>query len=184
MNWKSYSHLKGTHAFLSPSKYHWLNYSPEKLITAYENHRRIKLGTRYHKVAEDLISLYIRLPNTAESLNSFVNDAIGFQMKPEVVLYYSMNCYGTADAVSFHVGVLRIHDLKTGKAPASMQQLMVYAGLFVLNYSIDPRELKKIILRIYQNGEILEARPEPSEIMYVAEQIKHSDEIINDLLGE
>jgi hypothetical protein len=184
MNWKSYSHLRGTHAFLSPSKYHWLNYSSEKLITAYENHRRIKLGTRYHKVAEELISLYIRLPNTADSLNSFVNDAIGYRMRPEVVLYYSMNCYGTVDAISFDNGVLRIHDLKTGKTPASMQQLLVYAALFVLDYSIDLRELKKVILRIYQNGEIFEAKPEPSEIMYVADQIKHADQLINDLLGE
>jgi len=184
MIWKSYSHLKGTHAFLSPSRYHWLNYSPEKLVIAYENYRRIELGTRYHRVAEELISLFIRLPNTAESLNSFVNDAIGFQMKSEVVLYYSPHCFGTADAISFRDGVLRIHDLKTGKTPGVMQQLMVYAGLFVLDYSIDPRELKKIVLRIYQNEEILEAKPEPSEIMYVCEQIKHSDQLINDLLGE
>lgn len=184
MNWKSYSHLRGTHAFLSPSKYHWLNYSPEKLITAYENYRRIKLGTRYHKVAEELILLFIRLPNTAESLNSFVNDAIGFQMKPEVVLYYSPHCYGTVDAISFHDGVLRIHDLKTGHTPAAMQQLMVYAGLFVLDYEIDPRELKEIVLRIYQNEEIFEAKPEPSEIKYISEQIKLADQLINDLLGE
>jgi hypothetical protein len=31
----------------------------------------------------------------------YVNDAIGYQMTPEQPIYYSENCVGTADAISF-----------------------------------------------------------------------------------
>jgi hypothetical protein len=183
MIWKQYSHLRNTHAFLSPSKHYWLNYSTDKLITTYENYRKVKLGTQYHSLAEQLISLAVRLPNTAATFNSFVNDAIGFRMKPEVVLYFSDNCYGTADAIAFHDGVLRIHDLKTGVSPGSMNQVLIYAGLFFLDYGIDPREVKNIHLRIYQNEEVLEYNPTVNDVLHIVEKIKEADKIIEDLLG-
>ena len=183
MNWKNYSHLRNTHAFLSPSRYHWLRYDSEKLITTYENYRKVKDGTRYHKLAEELISLSVRLPQISASLNSFVNDAIGFRMHPEVVLYYSDHCYGTADAISFYKGILRIHDLKTGVSPASLDQLYIYAGLFFLDYNIDSREVKKIVLRIYQNEEVLEAQPTVSDIEHIVERIQEADKVLEDLLG-
>ena len=37
MNFNKHSDLEGCHAFLSASKYHWINYDDEKLVTAYEN---------------------------------------------------------------------------------------------------------------------------------------------------
>lgn len=80
MIWKDYLHLKNTHAFLSPSRHYWLNYSPEKLIQTYKNHKKVTLGTKYHDLASRLITLAVRLPNTAASFNSFVNDAIGYKM--------------------------------------------------------------------------------------------------------
>ena len=98
MNWKDYSQLRSKHAFLSPSKFQWLNYTDEKLETVYRNYERIALGTRYHKLAENLIRLAVRVQDTEASFNAFVNDAIGFRMEPEVILFYSTNCYGTADA--------------------------------------------------------------------------------------
>lgn len=179
MIWKSYSHLKNSHAFLAPSRYHWLNYSEDKLIQTYKNHKKVGLGTEYHEVASRLINLAIRLPNTAASFNSFVNDAIGYKMDSEVLLYYSPNCYGTVDAISFNKGLLRIHDLKTGTAGTSMNQLLIYASLFVLDYGVSTRELKGVELRIYQNSEVTEFFPSPKEVFAVVSVIVRSDKIIN-----
>jgi len=179
MIWKNYSHLKNTHAFLSPSRYHWLNYSEDRLVQTYQNHKKISLGTKYHALAAELIALAVRLPNTAASLNSFVNDAIGFKMNPEVLLYYSPNCYGTTDAISFFDGRLRIHDLKTGVSTPSMNQLLIYAGLFVLDYGVSTRELKETELRIYQNSEVTEFFPSSKEVFDVVATIIQSDKIIS-----
>ena len=76
-------------------------------------------------------------------------------MTPEQVLFYSVNAFGTADAIAFdeRSKLLRIHDLKTGVTPASMAQLHVYAALFCLEYDKPPFEIK-YDLRIYQNDEI------------------------------
>lgn len=181
MNWKSYSHLKNSHAFLSPSRYAWINYDEEKLVRTYNNFRKVSLGSKYHDLASRLIKMAIRLPNTAASINSFVNDAIGFRMDSEVILYYSLNCYGTADAISFKDGVLRIHDLKTGMSPASMNQLLIYAGLFVLDYQVKEKDLKGVELRIYQNDEVTEFSPVPRDVFDVAAIIVKADKIINQL---
>ena len=181
MKLKDYSHLQGSHSFLSPSKYYWLRYSEDKLKTTYENYKKAALGTRYHALAAKIIELSVRQPNTSASFNSFVNDAIGFRMTPEIIVYYSPNCYGTADAISFNDGILRIHDLKTGITQASIDQLMIYAGLFVLDYSVDKRELKETVLRIYQNGEITEYYPSVEEVFEVVDKIITADKIIHNI---
>lgn len=180
MIWKAYSHLKNTHAFLSPSRHYWLNYSEDKLVQTYKNHKKAALGTEYHGLASRLINLAVRLPNTAASFNSFVNDAIGFKMNSEVLLYYSPNCYGTADAISFNDGLLRVHDLKTGiSSNASMNQLLIYAALFVLDYDVSIKELKGVELRIYQNSEVTEFFPSPKDVFDVVTVIVQSDKIIS-----
>ena len=181
MLWKNYSHLRGKHAFLSASRHHWINYDTDKLVTSYWNYKKAALGTKFHEVAADLISLAVRLPNTDASLNSFVNDAIGFKMSPEVMLYYSPNAYGTADAISFHKGVLRIHDLKTGVSPGSMNQLMIYAGLFCLDYSVKAEELVEIILRIYQDSEVIKYHPTTEELFRIVQKIIEFDKVLIDL---
>lgn len=84
-------------------------------------------------------------------------------MTPEQPLYFSDNCFGTADAISFRKNELRIHDLKTGSTPANLKQLEIYAALFCLEYNKDPTSIK-IVLRIYQNNEIFEEEPEGSVI--------------------
>lgn len=183
MIWKDYSHLDGTHAFLSPSKHYWLNYDEDKLISSYQNFQRIALGTRIHKVASELIKLSIRLPDTSATLNWFVNDAIGFRMESEVTLFHSIYCYGTADAISFRDGILRIHDLKTGRSNSSLDQLLIYAALFVLNYGIDSKELKEIYLRIYQNDEVKEFTPSVMEVFDTVNKILIAEKIIKNLEG-
>ena len=178
MIWKDYLHLSGSHSFLSPSKHHWLNYDNDKLVESYKNHKRVSLGTKYHELAEGLIRLAVRLPKTEASLNAFVNDAIGFGMSPEVVLFHSPRCFGTADAISFEDGVLRIHDLKTGTSPASMDQLLIYAGLFCLDYELKEKELIEVHLRIYQNSEVTVFNPSPRDVFDIVFRIKEADLII------
>ena len=113
----------------------------------------------------------------------YVNDAIGFRMKPEQVLYFSMNCFGTADSISYddRTGFLRIHDLKTGETPAHMEQLMIYAALFCLEYNKKPEELSGIELRIYQSDQVIIYTPEPEEVAGIMGKIVIFDKRINQL---
>jgi hypothetical protein len=104
-------------------------------------------------------------------------------MDPEVVLYYSDNCFGTADAISFRDGLLRIHDLKTGVVPAKMEQLIIYAALFCLEYDVKPGTIH-FELRIYQNDDVQIFEPEADDILPVMDRIKHCDQIINKLKME
>lgn len=154
MNWNNHSNLKGEHAFLGASKYHWINYSDDKLVDYYRNYRAAERGTELHEFAAQCIKLRQKLKGTA-NLANYVNDAIGFGMTPEVVLYYSEFCFGTADSIKFdeRKGFLRIHDLKTGVTPAHMEQLEVYAALFCLEYHVKPGDIQ-MELRIYQNDNI------------------------------
>ena len=154
MNWNNHSNLKGEHAFLGASKYHWINYSDDKLVDYYRNYRAAERGTELHEFAAQCIKLRQKLKGTA-NLANYVNDAIGFGMTPEVVLYYSEFCFGTADSIKFdeRKGFLRIHDLKTGVTPAHMEQLEVYSALFCLEYHVKPGDIQ-MELRIYQNDDI------------------------------
>lgn len=186
MNWNQHSSLEGTHAFLSASSYHWLNYTDEKLITVFKNKLASQRGTKLHELASMCIQMNQKLPKSEKALNAFVNDAIGYRMQSEQILYYSMNCYGTADAISFGKQrgsermILRIHDLKTGEVPAKMDQLMVYAALFCLEYGVKPGEID-IELRIYQGYEVLYYIPKPEEILPVMDTIIRFDKLIEEI---
>jgi hypothetical protein len=117
-------------------------------------------------------------------LNLYVNDAIGYKMITEQPLYYSENCFGTADAISFRDNFLRIHDLKTGDSPASIRQLEVYTALFCLEYGIKPSTIK-IELRLYQSDEVLVHEPPAEDIMYIMDKIIIFDKQIDKMkIGE
>lgn len=180
MNFVKHSELAGKHAFLSASKYHWINYDADKLAESYTRFMAAQRGTILHDFAAQCITLRQKLPRSRKTLNMYVNDAIGYKMTPEQVLYYSDNCFGTADTISFRDGQLRIHDLKTGVIPAHMEQLMIYAALFFLEYRIKPSEARTE-LRIYQNDEILVHNPEVDEIVPIMDQIKTFDKILTDI---
>lgn len=169
--------LEGTHAFLSASKYHWINYTDDKLRETYLNMMAKERGTQLHDFAAKAIRLGIKLPKNRNTLNAYVNDAIGYRMTPEQILYFSDNAYGTADAIGFRDGLLRIHDLKTGVVQASMNQLLVYDALFCLEYKYKPDEIA-IENRIYQNNDILVANPDPNDIFRVMDTIIRFDKII------
>ena len=180
MNWNKHLHLEGRHAFLSASKYHWLNYNEEKLISTYLVAEAASRGTKLHDLAKQLIVLGVKLPKNNLALNMYVNDAIGFKMLTEQVLFYSDNCFGTADAISFKKNLLRIHDLKTGVTPASMKQLLIYAAMFCLEYKVRPETIDTE-LRIYQNDDVLILNPEPQEISEIMLKIITYDKKINEL---
>ena len=179
MNFNSHFRLEGQHAFLSASKYHWINYDDEKLINVFTRAQAIQRGTELHELAHNLIRLGVKLPKTNKTLNMYVNDAIGFKMTTEQILYYSDNCFGTADAISFKKGFLRIHDLKSGDSPASIKQLMIYTALFCLEYGHKPIDLQ-IELRLYQADEATPYIPDPQDISHIMERIIISDKIIEE----
>ena len=185
MQWNDHSnHIpEGAHAFLGASKYSWLNYDEDKLITAYKNFMATQRGTILHDFARQCILLNQRLPKSNKTLNMYVNDAIGFRMRPEQVLYFSDNCFGTADAISFKSGVLRVHDLKTGVTPASLHQLEIYTALFCLEYGIKPGDIE-IELRIYQNDDVLVGKPEGPDIVPIMDKIIIFDKRINKIKQE
>lgn len=161
MNWNAHWNLKDKHAFLGASKWRWVNYDTDKIISLYQSDELIKRGTRLHALAAGMISEGIRADRVKKTFNMYVNDAIKYKMSPEVVLYYSDNIFGTTDAIAFdpEKHFLRIHDLKTGETPAHMEQLMIYAALFCLEYRQDPSDID-IELRIYQNNEIVVSNKE------------------------
>lgn len=180
-HWK----LAGKHAFMSPSSYHWLNYDEDKLRNRFKTSMEAALGTRKHELAKELIEMGIKLPDNGTTLNSYVNDCIGYRMQCEVMLYYSDNCFGTADAIDFRMNPrtrvmrLRVFDLKNGSTKASEKQLWVYIALFCLEYEIDINEIE-VDARIYQNDLIHTFEIEPEIILEVMAKIKRDDDIIND----
>lgn len=177
MKFFDHSNMTGRHAFLSASKYHWIRYDEEHLYEAFTNSMDAVMGTRLHAFAAEAINLKQRMPETTATLNAYVNDAIGFRMTPEVLLMASENAFGTADTVSFHDNTLRIHDLKNGVTPAKMDQLIVYACFFLIEYQFKPNEIK-IALRIYQNDDIQEYVPELDELAHVIDKILTFDDLI------
>lgn len=183
MNFNKHSNLEGLHAFLSASRYHWLNYSEETLRQNYLGYKATQMGTKLHTIAAEMIKLGIKPRKTKKTFDMYVNDAIGYKMIPEQPLYYSENCFGTADAISFRNNLLRIHDLKTGKTTASIKQLYIYAALFCLEYDIKPGSID-IELRIYQNNEVLIDNPTAEDILPIMDKIIKFDKIIQKMKEE
>ena len=200
--------LVGTHALLSPSSPSWFRYSEEDIVKRYLNSYATTVGTLVHAYACDAITEKMNLvqrdkkhlvfelrrhkiPMEVIDINyifptvvRYVNDCIKFDMDPEVLLVYSKYCYGTTDAISFDGDILRISDLKTGRAPANLEQLEAYAALWYLYYgeeegiSLDDI---KIELRIYQGGNILVGKPTADDIQPRIDQIIFADNILNNM---
>lgn len=169
MNFVKHSNLEGLHAPFSASQSAWLRYDTEKALTVYDNMRAKERGTKLHDWAKRTIDLGIKQPRSNKTLYAYVNDAIGFKMSTEVVLYYSPYFFGTADAISFRNNKLRIHDLKTGKS-GHMEQLEVYAALFCLEYKIKPGDIQ-MELRLYKNNEVIVHEPTAEDILPIMDKI-------------
>lgn len=177
MIFNNHHNLEGLHAPFGASKSSWLRYNDEKALAVYRNMQAAEMGTKLHEWAKSTIDLGIKQPRSKKTIYSYVNDAIGFNMNTEVVLFYSERFFGTADAISFRNNMLRIHDLKTGTRPVHIEQLEIYAALFCLEYRVKPSEIK-IELRIYQNDEVLVHEPEPEDIIAIMEKIIHLNKIL------
>lgn len=204
MVWNQHRNLEGSHAFLSASKYSWLSKTNEEIVQSYTNSFSQAIGTITHAFAADYIRFREKLrksdsralkmdlmrkgiPEYAIDIRAFyptvmqyVNDSIDFMMDPEVLLYYSDLCFGTADSIQVSNGVLRIHDLKTGSTVAKIDQLKIYAALFYLEYGQKPERLRTE-LRIYQSDDIVVHEPEIDEIREVMDAIVEKDRVLQKL---
>lgn len=183
MVFNRHTSLEGAHAPFSPSQPSWLRYDDDKAIEIYTNKKAAEMGTRLHEWAAETIKLGLKQPKSKKTLYSYVNDAIGFKMEPEVVLFYSERFFGTADAISFRNGILRIHDLKTGKVgkiESHMEQLEVYASLFCLEYKVKPSDIK-IELRVYKCDEVIVWNPTAEDIVPIMDKIVHLDKMLEKL---
>ena len=182
MRWNTH-YVGDEHAFLSPSQYHWINYSDDKLVGKFKKRLAAQEGSELHEFASMAIQKGIRLEKRGRnSLAEFVNDSIGHRMESEQLLYYSEHCFGTADAISFRRNKLMIFDLKTGTTAASFMQLMIYAAIFCLEYKKDTLKIH-FELRIYQNGEIHISQPDPKEVKGIMGAIIHKVKQIENLIS-
>lgn len=198
--------LEGKHAMLSASSWRWINDDIESLTKRICSQYSQLMGTLLHEIAYKHIKYRMKMnrydkknvmlellskgiPGLVidtldfdvifDNLMTYINDAIGFKMEPEVVLRYSNNFFGTTDAINFNEKerFLRIHDYKSGVLPAHMEQLMIYAALFCLEYRIKPGEIDTE-LRIYQNNEIVFHNPGADEIAPICDKIVTFDNFI------
>lgn len=180
MIFTKHSNLEGLHAPFGASQSAWLRYDDEKILATYNNMKAKEMGTRLHAWAKETIDLGIKQPRSKKTIYAYVNDAIGYKMDTEVVLFYSPRFFGTADAICFRNGTLRIHDLKTGVTKVHMEQLMIYAALFCLEYKIKPSDIE-MELRIYQSDEVLYHNPTAESISSIMDRIVYLDKMLERL---
>lgn len=173
--------LEGRHAILSPSKYYWIGYSDEKLTEWLQHYKAMSEGVETHDFARRCIERGVKLSKRKKTLNMYVNDAISYGLTPEQVLYYTPNCFGTADAIGVTDDDLYIFDLKTGETRADMRQLEIYAGLFSLEYPREWSNIGHVYLRIYQSNNIREVEEAKEEIDAVAARIVEANAILDDM---
>jgi hypothetical protein len=171
--------LQGEHAFLSPSQYHWVNYTPNRLAERWTAAQAADYGIAMHAYAQNEIQQG-RLSSHVGTLGMYINDCIHYKMTCEQILFYSENCFGTCDAIAFRYRTLRIFDLKTGVIPGSVHQLEIYAALFCLEYDVDPFKIS-IELRIYQADEVIVYDADPEDISFIMEKIQEFDQQIRQL---
>lgn len=209
MIFNKHKEYEGKHALLSASQHSWLRYDQETLLNRYISSFSTEVGTAIHELAHHLIVNKIKINRYSKcliiawlslrgiprnvynpeeilsNLEAFVNDCISFHMSSEVLLFYSPEAFGTTDAIRVDLKEkkLMISDYKNGKTDVSMEQPLIYAAYFFLEYKIidgmviNPLEWK-IELRIYQNSEIQLYEPDPKEVVRIMDIIKEHVEKI------
>lgn len=182
MRFNKHLRIQGEHAFLSPSNYHWINYTSSRLSERWTALQAAAWGTAQHEYAMNEIRAG-RLSEHSGILGMYINDCINDRMETEQVLYYSENCFGTADAIAFRYKKLKVYDYKSGLVKASVHQLEVYAAIFCLEYEMDPFKMD-IELRIYQDDEVSVFDADPEDIKLIMETIVEFDKQIEQLKRE
>ncbi len=183
MKFNDHRKLSGLHAPFTASQSAWLRYDDAKILEVYANKKAAEMGTRLHNWAAETINLGLKQPKSKKTICAYVNDAIGFKMDTEVVLFYSERFFGTADAISFRNGVLRIHDLKTGKVgkiESHREQVEVYAALFCLEYRVKPGDIK-FELRVYKNDDVDIWNPTAEDIAPIMDKIIHLNKLLENI---
>lgn len=209
MNFNRHFAQEGKHAILSASSWRWINDDKDSLVKRITSSYAQSIGTILHGLAYRHIKYRIKMnkydkknvmlellsngipgividsidfDRMFENLMAYVNDGVGFKLSPEVVLYYSDNFFGTADAIGFNENdrILRIHDYKSGVIPAHIEQLEIYAALFCLEYRFKPHEIDTH-LQIYQGADVLYHNPEPGEIKEIIDKIVEYDKFLNQI---
>lgn len=185
MEFNKHYELDGKHSYLSPSQYAWLGYDEGKMKRRWINEKKKEEGTFLHAMASMMIKTRTEAADINKAINLFVNDAIGFRMASEVVLKYSDNAFGTADAISYDAKkkILRIHDLKTGLTKPSFKQLDVYAAYFCLEYNVNPTKIT-VIERLYQGMGYVENIPAPVDIKWTMDRVIAADAEVNEAIME
>lgn len=197
-NWHEhlYDVPKEGHALLGGSKYAWVNYTEEQLYNYVVSTYATTIGTLVHELAAKLIKNKLKVSKNeskkmimlhllengiprsvidverySENFTAYVNDAIGFDMRPEQKLVYSEYAWGTADAIAFNEkkGMLRIHDYKNGVTPPSLRQLENYTAFFCLEYHIQPKDISTE-LRIYWQNQIITGFPTAADIVPIMDE--------------
>lgn len=182
MEWNDHWRLEGRHATLSPSGYHWLNYDADKMRRVTWNNYSKEDGTKMHELASNMILYNIMPEDNENAINQFVIDALTMfdtPMSSEVLLYYSDECFGTADAIYFDETLkhLQVHDLKTGVSKPSFKQLWIYCALFCLEYDKKPEDLT-FECRLYQLGAMDIDVPDPKDVRAIMNQIVSMSNVI------
>jgi hypothetical protein len=186
MEFYNHRNLEGLHAPFAASQSAWIRYDDDKAKEVYARRKAAELGSRLHAWAKETIDLGIKQPKSNKTLYAYVNDAIGFKMSTEIVLFYSDRFFGTADAISFNNNTLRIHDLKTGKfgkIESHREQLEVYAALFCLEYRVKPGDIK-FELRVYKNDDVDIWQPTVEDIAPIMDKIVHLDKLLEKIERE
>lgn len=186
MRFNRHSELENRHSFLSPSKYAWLRYDDQKLERMFMEHLAHLRGTEEHEYAARAIKLGHRMPEEQKTMNLYVNDCIGWRMKPEVALYWSEFCFGKADALGYVESqrILRVSDLKTGKTPTKFDQLVIYAALFCLEYDIPKPWEIETELRIYQGNGVKFMQADPDDVFHAMDRILSGTRLLEQIRTE
>lgn len=155
--------------------------------------KRIKLGMRLNKAERNSVVFYLLtngIPEDVfdiefifENLRTYINDCILHRMNVEQKLKFSDIFYGTADAISFEKNRLKIFDLKTGRSPVHIEQLMQYAALFCLEYGYKPSNIE-IELRIYQADQVAVCEVDPNDIKDIINSMRITNKIYHEMRGE
>ena len=207
MYWNDHHEYEGLHAFLGASQHYWLGWTDQILYQRYKNSFAADAGTVIHDLASRCIKRRIKLtkddinlikmelmnnsiPFNVIDIDKILNNTINFidycidnNMSSEIILFYSKYAFGTTDAISFDGKTLKIADLKTGVIPAKVEQLLIYAALFCLEYNVDPNNIKTE-LRIFQSGEVLAWEYSGNDIQYYMDRIVETENKLQNFIKE
>lgn len=183
----AHQQYQNSHAYLSASQHSWLNYTDQRMRDVFFDRLMAQRGTELHAFAERANKLGLKMPRNHQTINEFINDGLGCDMSSEVMLFYSPNCYGTADLIGYNEKkkLLRIFDLKTGIIPVKeFGQLHIYGALFCLEYGVNPEDIS-FEFRIYQDDEVkIDDSFTNEDIRDIMTKIVHFDNILTAMQEE